>query len=85
MVLDPPLPNLPLVAPSLPSTLRDNTMTYPDPPLPLAQSTKFEVDETFSVDARNGNGAGTGRVELYPHPYPFSKTLPIPVPVPIGY
>ena len=38
-VLDPPSTTLPLVAPSLPSTLRDNTsflMTFLDPPFPLA-------------------------------------------------
>ena len=50
-VLDPPLTTSPLVAPSLPSTLKDNTMTYLDPPFPLAQSTEFEVGEIFCVDA----------------------------------
>jgi len=38
-VLGPPLTTLPLVAPSTPSTLRDNTsflMTFLDPPFPLA-------------------------------------------------
>ena len=38
-VLDPPLTALPLVSPSLTSTLRDNTplyTTYPNPPFPLA-------------------------------------------------
>ena len=51
-VLDPPLTTPSLVAPSLPSTLRDNTtliMTFPDPPLPLAQPTEVEVGETFGV------------------------------------
>ena len=50
-VLDPPLTTSPLVAPSLPSTLKDNAMTYLDPPFPLAQSTEFEVSEIFCVDA----------------------------------
>ena len=53
-VLDPPLATLPLVAPSSPSTLRDNTtfnMLLPDPPFPLAQPTEFKVGETFSVNA----------------------------------
>jgi len=54
VVLDPSLDTLPLVDPSSPSTLRDNTtfnMLLPDPPLPLAQSTEFEVGETFTVNA----------------------------------
>jgi len=54
VVLDPSLATLPLVAPSSLSTLRDNTMFnifLPDPPLPLAQSTEFEVGETFTVNA----------------------------------
>ena len=49
-VLDLPLTTLPLVAPSLPSTLRDNTplhMTYPDPPFPLAQSMEFREVRHF--------------------------------------
>jgi len=53
-VLDPFLATLPLVAPSSPSTLRDNTtfnMLFPDPPLPLAQSIEFKVGKTFSVNA----------------------------------
>ena len=53
-VLDPSLATPSLVAPPLPSTLRDNAMfnmTLPDPPLPLAQSAEFEVDETFIVNA----------------------------------
>jgi len=51
-VIDPSLCTLPLVAPSSPSTLRDNptfNMLLPDPPLPLAQSTEFKVDGTFNV------------------------------------
>jgi len=43
-----------LVVPSSPSILRDNTtfiMIFFDPTLPLTQSTKFEVGETFSIDA----------------------------------
>jgi len=53
VVLDPSLTTPSLVAPSSPNTLRDNTtfnMTLPDAPLPLAQSTEFEVGETFSVN-----------------------------------
>ena len=51
-VLDPSLATLPLVAPSLASTLRGNitfNMLLLDPPLPLAQSTEFKAGETFSV------------------------------------
>ena len=51
-VFDPSLCTLPLVAPSPPSILRDNTtfnMLFPDPSLPLAQSTEFKVGGTFSV------------------------------------
>jgi len=54
VVLDPPFLTPSLVGPSSPSTLRDNTafnMTLLDPPLPLAQSTEFEVGETFIVNA----------------------------------
>ena len=50
----PSLVTLPLVAPSSPFTLKDNTtfnMLLPDPPLPLAQSTEFDVGETFTVNA----------------------------------
>ena len=53
-VLNPPLTTLPLVAPSLPINIRDNTlflMIFPNPPFPLAQSAKFEVGGTFCVDA----------------------------------
>ena len=53
-ILDPPFATLPLVAPSSPSTLRENTtfnMLLPDPPFPLAQSMEFEVGETFTVNA----------------------------------
>ena len=53
-VLDPSLTTPSLVAPPLPSTLRDHTtfnMTLPDPPLPLAPSTGFEVGKTFTVNA----------------------------------
>jgi len=53
-ILDPSLVTLSLVAPSSPYSLRDNTtfnMLLPDPPLPLAQSTEFEVGETFTVNA----------------------------------
>ena len=51
-VLDPSLPTLSLAAPSSPCTLRDNTtfnMRLPDSPFPLAQSTEFEVGETFML------------------------------------
>ena len=51
MVSNPPLPTLPLVVPSLPSTLTDNAITYLEPPFLLAQSTEFEVGEIFCVDA----------------------------------
>ena len=40
-VLGPLLTTLPLVAPSLPSTLKNNTLfltPFPDPPVPLARS-----------------------------------------------
>jgi len=53
-VIDPPLTTLPIIAPSSPSPFRNNIafiMTYPDPPFPLTQSTKFEVGEIFYVDA----------------------------------
>jgi len=53
-VLDPPLAALLLVAPSSLSTLRGHTafdMTFPDPPLPLAPLTEFELGETLSVNA----------------------------------
>jgi len=53
-VVDPSLTTPSLVAPPSPSTLRGNTtfnMTLPAPPLPLAQSTEFEVGETFTVNA----------------------------------
>jgi len=53
-IFDPSLVSLPLVAPSSPCILRDNTtfnMLLPDPPLPLAQSTEFEVGEIFIVNA----------------------------------
>jgi len=52
--LDPSLVTLPLVAPSSPYTLRENTMfnmLLPDPPFPLAQLTEFEVGEAFTVNA----------------------------------
>ena len=52
-VLDPPLATLPLVAPSSPITLRDNTtfnMLLLDPPLPSAQSMEFKVGDTFNVN-----------------------------------
>jgi len=52
VVLDPSLATLSLVAPSSPSTLRDNItfkMLLPDTPLPLAQSTEFKAGEIFSV------------------------------------
>ena len=52
--LDPPLTTPSLVVPSLPSSLSNNTtfnMTLLDPPLPLTQSTEFEVGETFSINA----------------------------------
>ena len=45
-ILDPSLTTPFLVAPPSPNTLRDNTafnMTLPAPPLPLAQSTEFEL------------------------------------------
>ena len=45
-VLDPPLTDLLRVAPSFPTTLRDNTafiMTFLDTPSLLAQSTEFEA------------------------------------------
>jgi len=48
------LTTLPIVAPSLPSPYKNNTaliMTFLDTPTPLAQSTEFEVGETFSVSA----------------------------------
>ena len=51
-VLDPPLTTLPIVAPSSPSTFRNNTafiMTFSDTPSPLAQSIEFEVVETFGI------------------------------------
>jgi len=54
VVLDPSLLTPSLVAPSSPSTLRDNTtfnVTLLDPPLPLAQSMEFKVGETFTVNA----------------------------------
>jgi len=53
-VLDPSLTVPSLVAPPLPSPLRDNTtfnMTLPDLPFSLAQSMEFEVGETFIVNA----------------------------------
>jgi len=53
-VLEPPLTTLPLVAPSLPSALKDKTLfltTFLGPPFPLAQLTKLEVGGTFYVDA----------------------------------
>ena len=43
--LDPSLTTLPFIALSSPTTLRENTiltMTFPDRPFPLAQSTEFE-------------------------------------------
>ena len=52
-VCNPPLTTPSLIAPSSPSTLRDNIafiMTFPDPPFLLAQSTEFEVGETFSIN-----------------------------------
>jgi len=52
--LDPSLSTLSLAAPSSPCTLRDNTMfnmRLPDSPFPLAQSTEFEVGESFTVNA----------------------------------
>jgi len=52
VVLDPSLTTLSLVAPSSPSTFRDNTMlimTFPDPPFPLTQSMEFEVGETLGT------------------------------------
>jgi len=30
------------------------TMTFPDPPFPLAQSTEYKVDETLGVSASVG-------------------------------
>jgi len=53
-VLDPPLTTLSLLFSPSPSTFRDNTtfnMTLSDPPLPLAQSTEFEMGETFIINA----------------------------------
>ena len=53
-VIDPPLTTLPIVAPPSPSPFRNNTaliMTFLDTPSPLAQSTRFEVSETFGVSA----------------------------------
>jgi len=53
-VFDPSQTTLSLVAPPSPSTLRDNTtfsMTLPNPHLHLAQSTEFEVGETFIITA----------------------------------
>jgi len=54
VVLDRPLTTPSLVTPSLPSFLNNNTtfiMTLPNPPLPLTQSTEFEVGDIFSVNA----------------------------------
>jgi len=51
-VLDPLLTTLPLVAPSLTRTSRDNNafvMTFSDPPFLLAQSIEFEVTETLGI------------------------------------
>ena len=53
-VLDPCFTALPLIAPSVPGTLRDKTafiITFLDPPFPLPKSTEFEVWWTFDIDA----------------------------------
>jgi len=53
-VLDPSLTAQSLVASPSPSILRDNiafNMALPDPPLPLPHSMKFEIGETFTVNA----------------------------------
>jgi len=53
-VLDHSLATVPLVAPSSPYTLKDNTtfnMLLPDSPLSSAQSTEFEGGTTFTVNA----------------------------------
>ena len=53
--LNHPLITSSLVASSSPSTFRDNTtltMTFPNPPFPLAQLTEFDIGETFGVSAR---------------------------------
>ena len=52
-VLDPPITTLPLVPSSALSTLRGNirfTMTFPDPPFPLAQSIEFKIGGIFGVE-----------------------------------
>ena len=51
-VLDPSLATIPFVAPSSPSTLRNNVtfiMTFSDPPIPLAHSTECEIGEIFGM------------------------------------
>jgi len=53
VVLDPPLTTPSVIAPSSPSTFRDNTMfimTFADPPFPLTQSMMFEVGETLGTN-----------------------------------
>ena len=53
-VPDASLSILPSVAPSLPTTLKDNIVlfnTFPDPFFPLARSTESELGETFGVGA----------------------------------
>jgi len=53
-VLNPLLTTPSVVTASSPSTLRDNTvftMTFPDPPFPLAQLTEFEVGDTLGISA----------------------------------
>jgi len=53
-VFDPLLTTLSLVALSSPNTIRVNTtfiMTLPDPPVPLAQSPKFEEGKTLGISA----------------------------------
>jgi len=51
-ILNPSLTTLPIVAPSSPSTFRNNSafiMTFSDTSFPLAQLTEFKVRETFGI------------------------------------
>jgi len=72
-LFDPPSTTLPLVAPSSPNALRDNTTsitTFPDTPYPLTQSTGFGVGEIFSIDVsvdEDNSSCGSDNIPIEEH------------------